>query len=151
MKNYITALCDSYVIYKAGRYNIKGKAFLRSLEKYYVCDIGLRNYLLGKKSMDVGHVLENIVYLELLRRGYKVYVGKYDDTEVDFVAMNQNGNLYIQVAASVRDGGTLQRELKPLKAVRDSYPKLILTLDDDPDSDYDGIFRRNALDWLASV
>ena len=104
--------------------------------------------MLGKKAMDVGHILENIIYLELIRRGYSVYVGKIDDMEIDFVAQNDKGNTYIQVAASVRDENTLQRELRPLKAVKDNYPKLLLTLDDDPDGDYEGIIKKNALDWL---
>ena len=98
--------------------------------------------------MDVGHVLENVVYLELLRRGFKVYIGKIDDMEVDFVAQNQSGNTYIQVAASVRDEAPLNRELRSLRAIKDNYPKLLLTLDEDPDTDYDGILRTNALDWL---
>ena len=100
--------------------------------------------------MDVGHILENIVYLELIRRGYEVYVGKVDDMEIDFVAQNTQGNTYIQISASVRDENTLARELKPLKAVRDNYPKILLTLDYDPDGDYDGIIRKNALDWLMN-
>ena len=137
IEKYITSLEESFIIYKASRYNIKGKEYLKSLEKYYVSDIGLRNFMLGKKAMDAGHILENIVYLELLRRGYKVYVGKIDDMEIDFVAQNEQGNTYIQVSASVRDENTLARELKPLKAVKDNYPKIILTLDDDPDGDYD--------------
>lgn len=148
VESYISALEDAFVLYKAERYNIKGKEYLKSLEKYYICDIGLRNVLLGKKSMDVGHILENVVYLELLRRDYNVFVGKIDSTEVDFVAQNENGNLYIQVAATVRDSETLERELRPLKAIRDSYQKMILTLDDDPECDYDGIQRKNAIDWL---
>lgn len=148
IEKYVSALEESFIVYRAGRYNIKGKEYLKSLEKYYVSDIGLRNFMLGKKAMDVGHILENIVYLELLRRRYDVYVGKIDDAEVDFVAQTQDGNIYIQVAASVRDEQALQRELRPLKAVKDSYPKMILTLDDDPPSDYNGIARMNALDWL---
>ena len=148
IEKYITSLEESFIVYKASRYNIKGKEYLKSLEKYYVSDIGLRNFMLGKKAMDVGHILENIVYLELIRRGYEVYVGKVDDMEIDFVAQNTHGNTYIQVSASVRDENTLARELKPLKAVRDNYPKILLTLDDDPDGDYDGIIRKNALDWL---
>lgn len=104
--------------------------------------------MLGKKAMDVGHVLENVVYLELLRRGFKVYIGKIDDMVVDFVAQNQSGNTYIQVAASVRGETTLNRELRSLRAIKDNYPKLLLTLDEDPDTDYDGILRTNALDWL---
>ena len=148
IEKYITSLEESFIVYKTSRYNIKGKEYLKSLEKYYVSDIGLRNFMLGKKAMDVGHILENIVYLELIRRGYEVYVGKVDDMEIDFVAQNTQGNTYIQVSASVRDENTLARELKPLKAVRDNYPKILLTLDDDPDGDYDGIIRKNALDWL---
>ncbi len=148
IEKYVGALEESFIVYKAGRYNIKGREYLKSLEKYYVSDIGLRNFMLGKKAMDVGHILENIVYLELLRRHYDVYVGKIDDAEVDFVAQTQDGNTYIQVATSVRDEQTLQRELRPLKAVKDNYPKMILTLDDDPPGDYNGIARMNALDWL---
>ncbi len=148
IEKYVSALEESFIVYKAGRYNIKGKEYLKSLEKYYVSDIGLRNFMLGKKAMDVGHILENVIYLELLRRHYSVYVGKIDDAEVDFVAQTQDGNTYIQVAASVRDEQTLARELCPLKAIKDNYPKLILTLDDDPPGDYDGITRINALDWL---
>lgn len=150
IEKYITSLEESFIVYKASRYNIKGKEYLKSLEKYYVSDIGLRNFMLGKKAMDVSHILENIVYLELIRRGYEVYVGKVDDMEIDFVAQNTQGNTYIQVSASVRDENTLARELKPLKAVRDNYPKILLTLDDDPDGDYDGIIRKNALDWLKN-
>ncbi len=150
IEKYITSLEDSFIVYKASRYNIKGKEYLKSLEKYYVSDIGLRNFMLGKKAMDVGHILENIVYFELIRRGYEVYVGKVDDMEIDFVAQSTQGNTYIQVSASVRDENTLTRELKPLKAVRDNYPKILLTLDDDPDGDYDGIIRKNALDWLMN-
>ena len=145
---YVSALEESFIVYSAGRYNVKGKEYLKSLEKYYAADIGLRNFMLGKKAMDVGHILENVIYLELLRRGYNVYVGKIDSQEVDFVAQTQDGNTYIQVAASVRDEATLERELKSLKAIKDNYPKMILTLDDDPDGDYEGIMRKNALEWL---
>ena len=148
IEKYVTSLEESFIVYRANRYNIKGKEYLKSLEKYYVADIGLRNFMLGKKSMDVGHILENIIYLELIRRGYSVYVGKIDDMEIDFVAQNSQGNTYIQVAASVRDENTLKRELRSLQAVKDNYPKMILTLDDDPESDYNGILRKNALDWL---
>ena len=148
IEKYVTSLEESFIVYRANRYNIKGKEYLKSLEKYYVADIGLRNFMLGKKSMDVGHILENVIYLELLRRGYSVYVGKIDDFEIDFVAQNSQGNTYIQVAATVRDENTLKRELRSLQAVKDNYPKMLLTLDDDPEADYDGIIRKNALDWL---
>ncbi len=151
VENYLSSLCETYIVHKVKRYNIKGKEYLKSLEKYYVADIALRSALLGKKSMDAGHILENIVYLELLRRRYKVYVGKIDDAEVDFVAMNENGNFYFQVAATVRERTTLERELKSLRQIKDNYPKFLLTLDDDPVADYDGIKRMNALDWLMGM
>ena len=142
---------DSFVIYQAKRYNIKGKQYLKTLEKYYVVDIGMRTMLLGSRAMDVGHVLENVIYLELLRRGYEIYVGKVDDLEVDFVAMDQKRTIYYQVAASVRDENTLRRELTPLQKIPDHYQKVILTLDEDPEADYDGIRRINALDWLVGL
>lgn len=151
VEKYLKALMDSFVIYQAKRYNIKGKQYLKTLEKYYVVDIGMRTMLLGSRAMDVGHVLENVVYLELLRRGYEVYVGKVDDLEVDFVAMDQKRTIYYQVAASVRDENTLRRELMPLQKIPDHYQKVILTLDEDPEADYDGIRRINALDWLVGL
>ena len=147
-ERYLTGLTDSFIVYQARRYNIRGKQLLKTLEKYYVVDIGLRYMLLGYSGTDVGHILENVIYLELLRRGYEVYVGKIGDLEVDFAARNYRGLQYIQVAASVRDERTLQRELAPLKKITDNYPKLILTLDEDPEADYEGIRRRNALQWL---
>lgn len=150
VEQYLDALCETYIVYKAKRYNIKGKEYLKSLEKYYVSDIALRSALLGKKAMDAGHILENIVYLELLRRRYKVYVGKVGDAEVDFVAMNSNGIEYFQVAATVRDENTLNRELKSLQMIKDNYPKYLLSLDEDPVADYNGIKKINALDWLLA-
>lgn len=150
VEKYLKALLDSMMIYQAKRYNIKGKQYLKTLEKYYVVDIGLRYMLLGKRSTDVGHILENVVYLELIRRGYDVYVGQSGDAEVDFVAMNSEGIIYFQVSASVRDEKTLERELASLKKINDNYPKYILTLDNDPVADYDGIKRINALDWLLN-
>lgn len=148
VEKYITALMESFVVYQAKRYDVKGKNYLKTLDKYYVVDIGLRYMLLGSKNADTGHILENIIYLELIRRGYKVYVGKVENEEVDFVAMNSKGTIYYQVAASVRDESTLERELRPLQKISDHYPKYILTLDEDPDADYDGIRRINALDFL---
>lgn len=148
VEKYVKALMDSLIIYKANRYNIKGKQYLTTLEKYYVVDIGLRYMLLGRRNMDVGHILENVIYLELIRRGYDVYVGQVGDLEVDFVAMNREGQEYFQVAASVRDEDTLKRELASLNKINDHYPKMILTLDDDPPADYEGIKRMNALEWL---
>lgn len=148
VEKYLTAFMESYVIYQAKRYNIKGKQYLKTLEKYYVVDIGLRYMLLGSRSTDVGHILENVIYLELIRRGYEVYVGKLDDLEVDFVCMDQKRIIYYQVAATVRDEKTLKRELLPLQKIKDHYQKVILTLDEDPEADYEGIRRINALDWL---
>ena len=151
VEKYLEALTESYIIYQAKRYNIKGKQYLKTLEKYYVVDIGLRYMLLGSRQMDAGHILENVVYLELLRRGYDVYVGKINSFEVDFVAQSSKGTWYYQVALSVRDEKTLQREMRPLMAIRDHYPKIILTLDDDPEAQYDGIRRINARDWLLGL
>lgn len=154
VSTYVQALIDSYIVYKANRYDIKGKEFLKTQEKYYAVDIGLRYYMLGQGSgKDMGHILENIVYLELLRRGYEVYIGKYDDLEVDFVAKNSENTIYYQVALTTResaDGNSsiLERELAPLKKIIDNYPKYILTLDDDLDADFDGIKKINVLDWL---
>ena len=150
IEKYLEAFRESYIIYQTKRYDIKGKQYLKTLEKYYVVDIGLRQLLLGTRAMDVGHILENVIYLELLRRGYDVYVGKIDDLEVDFVAMDPQGIIYYQVAATVRDENTLHRELAPLEKIADHYPRMILTLDDDPPADYNGIQRINALEWLTT-
>lgn len=151
VEKYLEALTESFILYQAKRYNIKGKQYLKTLEKYYVVDVGLRFMLLGSKQMDAGHILENVVYLELLRRGYDVYVGKINEFEVDFVAQNSRGTAYFQVALTVRDEKTLQRELRPLQSIRDHYPKMILTLDEDPETQYDGIRRVNARDWLLGL
>lgn len=148
VERYLSAFIDSYILYRVHRYDVKGKQHLKTLEKYYVADIGLRYMLLGRKHADTGHILENVVYLELIRRGYSVYVGKVDDQEVDFVAENRDGLVYYQVAASVRDASTLERELRVLQKIHDNYPKYLLTLDEDPDSDFEGIRKKNALDWL---
>ena len=151
VENYITALLESFLIYKAERFDVKGKNLLARDYKYYVVDSGLRSYLLGKKAdSDMGHILENIVYLELLRRGYKVYVGKVDDLEVDFVAENRDGLRYYQVALTVRDEKVLERELRSLQKTGDHYPKTLLTLDMDLETDYDGIKKINVVDWLLS-
>ncbi len=151
VENYISAFIDSFLIYKAERFDVKGKNLLARDYKYYVVDQGLRSYLLGKKAdSDMGHILENIVYLELLRRGYKVYVGKVDDLEVDFVAENRDGLKYYQVALSTRDEKVLERELKSLQKTGDHYPKCILTLDMDLETDYEGITKINVIDWLLN-
>ena len=149
--NYISAFMHSFLIYKAERFDVKGKNLLVRDYKYYIVDQGFRSYLLGKKAdSDMGHILENIVYLELIRRGYKVYVGKVDDLEVDFVAENRDGLKYYQVALSVRDEKTLERELKSLQRTGDYYPKYILTLDMDLETNYDGIVKINVRDWLLN-
>ena len=149
VEKYITAFIESFLIYKAERFDVKGKNLLARDYKYYVVDQGLRSYLLGKKAdSDMGHILENIVYLELLRRGYRVYVGKVDDLEVDFVAESRDGLKYFQVALTVRDEKVLQRELRSLQKTGDHYPKYLLTLDMDLESDYDGITKINVVDWL---
>ena len=148
VEKYLNALMESYMLYQCKRYNIKGKQYLKTLDKYYAVDMGMRKVLLGSKAMDAGHILENIVYLELLRRGYDVYIGKVDDLEVDFVAMDDKGMTYYQVSATVRDEKTLKRELASLQSINDHYPKILLTLDDDPEMEYAGIRKFNALDWL---
>ena len=147
--HYINAFLESFLIYKAERFDVKGKNLLAREYKFYVVDTGLRSYLLGKKAdRDMGHILENIVYLELIRRGYKVYVGKVDDGEIDFVAQNREGLKYYQVALTVRDDLVLERELKSLQKTGDYYPKYLLTLDMDLNADYDGIKKINVVDWL---
>lgn len=149
VENYITSFLESFLIYKAERFDVKGKNLLLRDYKFYVVDQGLRSYLLGKKAnSDMGHILENIVYLELLRRGYKVYVGKVDELEIDFVAENRDGLRYYQVALTVRDEKVLERELKSLQKTSDHYPKVLLTLDMDLETDYDGITKMNVIDWL---
>lgn len=151
VERYLEAFSESYIIYQAKRYNIKGKQYLKTLEKYYIVDIGMRYMLLGSRQADAGHILENVVYLELLRRGYEVYVGKIDSFEVDFVAQNHKGITYYQVALSVHDESTLKRELRPLQAIRDHYPKIILTMDEEPEEQYAGIRRINVRDWLLGL
>ena len=146
IESYITNLIDSYIIYKISRYDIKGKEYLKTGDKYYVCDLGLRNFLLGT-TKDYGSILENVIFLELKRRGYEIYIGKYEDEEVDFIIKNNDGIKYIQVALSVRDESTLKRELKPLKNIKDNYPKYLITLDYDT-NDFDGIKQISAIDFL---
>jgi len=154
VENYLDALTESFVLYRAGRYDVKGRQHLVSGAKYYLADIGLRYYLLGDKRADAGHILENVVYLELLRRGYEVYVGKTGAAEIDFVATGQDGEEYYQVAYTVegeagKDGKTaLERELAPLDAIRDHYPKYLLTMDFTPNASHNGIRQINVLDWL---
>lgn len=149
VENYITSFVESYLIYKAERFDVKGKNLLVRDYKYYSVDTGLRSYLLGKKSdSDMGHILENIVYLDLLRKGYRVYVGKVDDMEIDFVAENRDGLKYFQVALTVRDEKVLERELRSLQKTGDHYPKYLITMDMDLSADYEGITKINIIDWL---
>lgn len=148
VESYLDALVDSFIFNKVSRYDIKGKQYLQSGEKYYATDVTMRYTLLGRKNIDLGHILENIVYLELIRRGYRVFIGKLGDKEVDFVAENSKGITYFQVAYTVRDQKTLERELKALESINDHYPKFILTMDVDPEVDYNGIRKINVLDWL---
>ena len=148
VESYISALIDSYILYKAGRYDIKGKQYLATGSKYYVADIGLRYFLLGSRQTDLGHILENVVYLELIRRGYEVYVGKIGEAEVDFIAIGQEGEEYFQVSQSVINEQTLKRELSSLEAIKDHNPKYILTMDYTPMTSYNGIKQMNVLEWL---
>lgn len=148
VEKYLEALVESFVLYKVSRYDIKGKNYLTTGSKYYLSDIGLRYYLLGSKNADDGHILENIVYLELLRRGYEVYVGKNDDNEIDFVAVNEKGEEYYQVSYTVKGEKTLERELKPLNNINDHNPKILLTADFTPYTSHNGIKQINVFDWL---
>lgn len=142
-------MVESYILYKVNRYDIKGKQLLKTQEKYYLSDIGLRTYLLGKSfDKNLGHILENIIFLELKRRGYKIYIGKNELTEVDFVVETNDELVYIQVALSVRDEGTLERELRPLESINDHFRKYIITLDYDTNI-YNGIKQISAMDFLT--
>lgn len=149
VEKYVRALTDSYIFYKVDRYDIKGRQHLKTHGKYYIVDTGMRRMLLSSASSDIGHVIENIVFLELLRRGYKVNIGKLAQKEVDFVAQKYEGIEYYQVAASVMDENTLKRELAPLDSIPDHYPKVLLTLDRiGQNSNYKGIRQINLIDWL---
>jgi predicted AAA+ superfamily ATPase len=149
VETYLRALVNSFIFYKANRYDIKGKQHLKTLGKYYIVDTGIRNLLQAASSADLGHVLENIVYLELIRRAYTVSIGKLDEKEVDFVTASASGFAYYQVAATVLDENTLRRELEPLQKIRDNHPKYLLTLDEYmPNANYDGILQVNVVDWL---
>lgn len=148
VEHYLSALIDSFILYKANRYDIKGKQYLVTGSKYYVADIGLRYFLLGSRQTDMGHILENIIYLELLRRGYDVHIGKVGNAEVDFVAINAEGLEYYQVTQSVMEEQTRNRELSSLDAIKDHNPKYLLIMDYMPLTSYNGIKQINALDWL---
>lgn len=149
VESYLNALVNSFILYHAGRYDVKGKQHLKTGEKYYVVDIGLRHFLLGSQKADWGHVLENMVYLELLRRGYEIYIGKVGTLEIDFVAIKDGNTEYFQVAQTVISPETLTRELKPLESIKDHNPKFLITLDEIPITSHKGIKQINALDWLC--
>ena len=145
---YIAALLESYFFYEIKRFDIKGKEYLRTLGKYYIVDIGLRNFLLGFRNRDSGHAIENVVYFELLRRGYDVAIGKIDNQEVDFIATTADDKLYIQVTESMQSEDVRKRELAPLQKIRDNYEKIVLSLEPGLDASYDGIKSLNLIDWL---
>ncbi|MDR1542654.1 MAG: ATP-binding protein [Clostridiales bacterium] len=150
VESYLSALTESFILYQIGRYDIKGKQYLKTGDKYYAVDIGLRYALLGTQKADLGHILENVVFLELIRRDYEVYIGKVRSSEVDFIAIGDEGEEYYQVAYTVIDatGETLRRELAPLDAISDHNPKYLLTMDYTPLTSHNGIKQINVLDWL---
>lgn len=145
---YVNALLESYFYYDIKRFDIKGKEYLRTLGKYYIVDIGLRNYLLGFRNRDSGHAIENVVYFELLRRGYDVAIGKVDNAEVDFIATKADDKLYVQVTESMASEDVRRRELAPLQKINDNYEKIVLSLDTGLDASYDGIKSLNLINWL---
>lgn len=152
VENYLEGIIESLLMYRVSRYDVKGKEHLQLLDKYYLVDLGLRYYLLGPQRTDHGHMLENVIYLELIRRGYRVYTGKVGMAEVDFVAEDWDGNTeYYQVALTVRDSDTLERELRPLDSIADHNPKYLLTMDNDPPASHNGIRQKYALDWLLGL
>ena len=151
VQSYVNALLESYFFYEIKRFDIKGKDYLRTLGKYYIVDIGLRNYLLGIRDRDSGHCLENIVYFELIRRGYDVAIGKIDNSEVDFIATTADKKIYIQVTESMNNEIVRERELRPLQKIKDNYEKIILSLDPGLTASYEGIKSLNVIDWLIQV
>ena len=145
---YIKMLCNAFIFYSVSRYDIKGKQLLKTLYKNYIIDLGFRNMLLGYRNVDRGHILENIIYLELLRRDYRIFIGKLSEKEVDFIAEKPEEKIYIQVTESLIQKETLERELKPLKLIDDNYEKIILSMDKSYVKSYDGIKIVNIIDWL---
>jgi predicted AAA+ superfamily ATPase len=145
---YVDALVESFFFYEIKRFDVKGKQLLRTLGKYYVVDIGLRNCLLGFRDRDRGHALENVVYFELLRRGFDVAVGKVGDAEIDFVATRADKKIYVQTTESMTSEDVRRRELAPLQKIRDSYEKIVLSLEPGLDDSYDGIKSLNVIEWL---
>lgn len=146
--NYLNMLEKSFIMYKADRTDIRSKSLLKTLGKYYISDTGIRNIILGFRNIDEGHLLENVVYLELLRRGYRVNIGKTNDYEVDFVAENPNNIKYYQVTQTLKDEKVKMRELRSLENINDNYEKIILTMDKSINKDYNGIKVMNIIDWL---
>ncbi len=146
--SYVEHLCHAFVFYEARRYDVRGKTYLQSLSKYYLADTGIRFAVLGKRNMDWGCTLENIIYIELLRRGYEVYVGKLYQKEIDFVAMKGGEKIYVQVSDNIADEGTFRREIEPLLQIRDAYPKMLLARTRHEDSDYEGISIVDIPKWL---
>lgn len=149
--NYLNMLEKSYIIYKADRTDVKSKALLKTLGKYYVSDTGLRNIILGFRNINEGHLLENVVYLELLRRGYKVNIGKTSDYEVDFVAENPHTIKYYQVTQTLSDEQVKNRELRSLESISDNYEKIILSMDKSINNDFNGIKVKNIINWLLET
>ena len=150
VNKYIDMLRSAFIFYSVGRYDIKGKQLLKTLQKNYIIDMGFRNMLLGYRDADRGHILENIVFLELIRREYRVYIGKVGETEVDFVCEKPNEKIYIQVTETIGSQETLERELRPLRMISDNYEKIILSMDRNYINSYDGIKSLNLIDWLLS-
>ena len=136
------------MVYKVERYDVRGKEILKNLAKYFIADTGLRNMLLGFRNIDTGHILENMIFLELKLRKYEIYTGRNLEAEIDFVAKNQSTMFYIQVAETVKDEATLQREISAFKNIKDSYPRILITMDKTPNEDFNGVRHINALDFL---
>lgn len=150
VQTYVNALMEAYFFYDIKRFDIKGKEFLRTHGKYYIVDMGLRNYLLGFRNRDSGHALENIVYFELIRRGYDVSIGKVDNLEVDFIATKADDKIYIQVTETMEGEDVRKRELAPLQKINDNYEKIVLSMNKGMDSSYDGIKSIDLIDWLIA-
>ena len=151
VEKYINAMMESYILYQVKRYDIKGKQYLKSQEKYYIVDTKFKYSLVPNSRLDMGHIIENIVYLELIRRGYKVFIGKANEYEIDFMAVKYDEIKYIQVSLSLRDKNTYEREIRPFKYIDDNYEKIILTLDDDIDTNDNGVKIMNVERWLLDV